>query len=250
MLRNPLADPGIIGFANGSYTGALFVILVIDGSYLQLVGGALVGGMATAILVYVLAYRRGVHGFRLIVVGIAVSAVMNSVNQWIVIKIDLHAAISAALWSQGSLNGLEWAQAVPVTVCLVLVSCGLVVIGPSLGVMQMGDDAAGALGVDPERVRVLYFALGIALVAVVAAAAGPISFVALAAPQIARRLTRSAGVGLVSSAVTGAVVLLVSDLVAMTLLSPTQLPVGAVTVCVGGAYLVYLLAIQARKGSQ
>ena len=77
MLRNPLADPGIIGFSQGSYTGALIVILVVNGTYWQLVGGALLGGMATAVAVYLLAYRRGVQGFRLIIVGIGVSAMLR-----------------------------------------------------------------------------------------------------------------------------------------------------------------------------
>ncbi len=111
----------------------------------------------------------------------------------------------------------------------------------------MGDDAAGALGVNPERVRLAYFAIGVLLVAVAAATAGPISFVALAAPQLARRLTAAPGVGLVSAAAMGAFLLLASDLIALRIFAPTELPVGAVTVTVGGLYLVYLLVAQARR---
>ncbi|MFA4929470.1 MAG: iron chelate uptake ABC transporter family permease subunit, partial [Patulibacter sp.] len=119
-------------------------------------------------------------------------------------------------------------------------------LGPRLAVMQMGDDAAGALGIRPDRTRVALLALGVALVAVATAAAGPVAFVALAAPQIARRITGSPGVTLTSSAVTGATLLLLSDLIALRALAPTQLPVGAVTVCLGGGYLIYLLIAQAR----
>ena len=99
----------------------------------------------------------------------------------------------------------------------------------------MGDDAAGALGVRPERARLAYLVVGVGLMAAGRAAAGPISFVALAAPQIARRLTASPGVGLMPSAAMGALLLLVSDVIAQQLFTPTELPVGAVTVSPGWA---------------
>lgn len=248
LTRNPLGSPDIIGFNVGAYTGALVVIATVGRDYARTAVGALLGGLAVATVVYLLSRKRGsVHGVRLIVVGIAVSAVMSSVNQWIIVRIDLHAATSAAVWAQGTLNGLDWAQVVPLAICFALVTVLLGLIGPSLTVMQMGDDAAGALGLRTERVRASFFVLGVVLVALAAAAAGPISFVALAAPQIARRLTSSPGVGLTSSAVTGAVLLLASDLVALRALAPTELPVGAVTVCLGGAYLVFLLVTHGRR---
>ena len=118
LLRNPLADPGIIGFSQGSYAGALIVILVINGSYLQLVGGALLGGMATAVAVYVLAYRRGVQGFRLIIVGIGVSAMLGSLNTWLILKADLEQAMAAAAWGAGSLNGVSWDQVIIGGACI------------------------------------------------------------------------------------------------------------------------------------
>jgi iron complex transport system permease protein len=248
LTRNPLGSPDIIGFGIGSCTGALVAIAAFGGGYYLMAGGAIVGGMVAAVAVYALAYRSGIAGFRLVVVGIAVSAVLNSVNQWIVITIDLKQAITASVWSQGTLSGVEWAQLVPVAVCSAAALLAVCALGSQLGVLQMGDDAAGALGVRVERARLYYLVVGVVLVAVATAAAGPISFVALAAPQLARRLSGAAGVGLVASAAMGAVLLLVSDLVAQTVLAPTQLPVGAVTVCVGGLYLVWLLVTQVRRG--
>ncbi len=246
LTRNPLGSPDIIGVNSGAYTGALAVI-GIGGGYYTVAAGALAGGLVTAVVVYALSYRNGLAGYRLIVVGIAVSAVLNSVNQWIVIKLDYHTAVTAAVWQQGTLNGLSWAQVLPMTVCLVGLTGALVALGPQLPVLQMGDDAAGALGVRPDRARVAYLVVGVGLVALACAAAGPISFVALAAPQIARRLAASPGVGLVPSAVMGAALLLVSDVIAQQLLRGSELPVGAVTVSLGGVYLVYLLISQARK---
>lgn len=247
LTRNPLGSPDIIGVNSGAYTGALIVIAGIGGGYYAVAAGALAGGLVTAVVVYVLSYRNGLAGYRLIVVGIAVSAVLNSVNQWIVIKLDFHVAVTASVWQQGTLNGLSWTQVVPMTVCLAVVTVLLIALGPQLPVLQMGDDAAGALGVRPERARLSYLVVGVGLVALACAAAGPISFVALAAPQIVRRLTASPGVGLVPSAAMGAVLLLVSDIIAQQLFPDSELPVGAVTVSLGGVYLVYLLVIQARQ---
>src|SRR6185312_10935684 len=189
-------SPDIIGINSGAYTGALVVIAGFGGGYYAIAAGALVGGLVIAVVVYALSYRNGLAGYRLIIVGIGVSAVLNSVNQWIVIKLDHHTAVTAAVWQQGTLSGLTWAQVVPMSLCLVVMTAVLVALGPQLPVLQMGDDAAGALGVRPDRARLAYLAVGVGLVALACAAAGPVSFVALAAPQLARRLTGSPGIGL------------------------------------------------------
>jgi len=247
LTRNPLGSPDIIGINAGAYTGALVVMAGIGAGYYGIAAGALVGGLLTAAIVHALSYRNGLAGYRLIVVGIGVGAVLNSVNQWIVIKLDHHTAVSAAVWQQGTLSGLTWAQVVPMSLCLLAMTAVLVALGPQLPVLQMGDDAAGALGVRPDRARLGYLAVGVGLVAVACAAAGPVSFVALAAPQLARRLTAGPGVGLAGSAAMGAVLLLVSDVTAQQLFRGNELPVGAVTVSLGGVYLIQLLISQARK---
>jgi len=247
LTRNPLGSPDIIGINYGAYTGALVAITSFGVGYYTVAAGALLGGLVTAVVVYALSYRNGLAGYRLIVVGIGVSAVLNSVNQWVVIKLDLHTAVTASVWQQGTLNGLSWAQVLPMTVCLTVATLALVALGPQLPVLQMGDDAAGALGVQPDRARLAYLVVGVGLIALACAAAGPISFIALAAPQLARRLTASPGVGVVPSAVMGAVLLLVSDVVAQQLVTGSELPVGSVTGSLGGAYLVYLLVVQARR---
>lgn len=247
LTRNPLGSPDIIGINFGAYTGALVVIATVGVGYFAVAAGALVGALATAVLVYALSYRNGLAGYRLIVVGIGVSAVLNSVNQWIVIKLDFHTAVTASVWQQGTLSGLSWTQVVPMAICLAVITVVLVALGPQLPVLQLGDDAAGALGVRTEPTRLAYLGVGVALVALACAAAGPITFIALAAPQIARRLTATPGVGLVPSAAMGAVLLLIGDVIAQHLLPGNELPVGAVTVSLGGAYLIYLLITQARK---
>jgi len=247
VTGNALGSPEIVGVNFGAYTGALAVLATAGGGYYAVAGGAMIGGLVTAAVVYALSYRHGVAGYRLIVVGIAVGAVLNSVNQWIVIKLDHHTAVTAAVWQQGTLSGLTWLQVVPMTVCVALLISALVLLGPQLPVLQLGDDAAGALGLRPDRARAAYLVVGVGLVAAACAAAGPITFVALAAPQLARRLTGSPGVALVPAAVMGAVLLLVSDVIAQQLFRDNELPVGVVTVSLGGCYLIYLLVTQARK---
>lgn len=246
LTRNPLASPDIIGFTTGSYTGALIVIIVIGGSYAQVAAGALIGGMLTAGAVYLLAFTRGVQGFRLIVVGIAISAMLTSVNTYLLLVSEHTAALSATVWGIGSLNATTWNQAALGS----LVLFGLVVcctgLSRPLKKLELGDDAARALGVRAEPARLALIVVGVALTATVTAAAGPIAFVALAAPQIGLRLARTSGVALLPAAFMGAFILVAADFTAQHLL-PTALPVGIVTVVIGGAYLVWLLVAEARR---
>ncbi|GAB3190669.1 FecCD family ABC transporter permease [Nesterenkonia suensis] len=246
LTNNPLASPDVIGFAAGSYTGALIVIIVLGGGYASVASGALIGGIATAAAVYLLAYRGGITGFRLIIVGIGVAAMLSALNTWLLLRADLEVAMSAATWGAGSLNGIIWEQtgiATGVILMLCLLTGGL---GPSLRQMQLGDDAARALGVRLEPSRLGLVLSGVALTAAVTAAAGPIAFVALAAPQIARRLARTPGITLTPAAFTGAALLLAADAVAQHAL-PHPLPVGVVTVIIGGGYLIWLLIHEMRR---
>ncbi|PRY11732.1 FecCD family ABC transporter permease [Kineococcus rhizosphaerae] len=248
VTRNPLGSPDVIGFTSGAVTGALVVLLVLGGGGWQTSFGALVGGGVTAIAVYLLSTRGGVQGYRLILVGIGVSAVLQAANSYLLTRSRVEDAQAATVWITGSLNGRGWEQATPVGVGLALLLPVLLLSGRSLTVLDLGDDAARALGVDVARTRLVVLVAATALTALAAMAAGPIAFVALAAPQIARRLTRAVGSGLVAAGLTGALVLLVSDLTAQRLFAPTQLPVGVVTGAVGGVYLAWLLVTQWRRG--
>jgi len=247
LTRNPLGSPDVIGFSSGSYTGALIVILVTGGGYYAVAAGALVGGVVTALVVFVLAYRRGVQGFRLIIVGIGVSALLAASNTYLMLRATVEEQLTAGVWGSGSLNGLSMAELVPVALVMLVLVPAVLTLSPALRVLELGDDAAGSLGSRPTSIRLAAIVLGVALVALVTAAAGPIAFIALVAPQIARRLTRSAGVGLIAAGVTGALLLVISDFLAQRLFAPLQLPVGIVTVSVGGVYFVWLLVRETRR---
>jgi iron complex transport system permease protein len=244
ISRNPLGSPDIIGFTVGSVTGATLVILLVDGTTMEVALGAVAGGLLTAVIVYLLALRGGVQGYRLVLVGIGIAAVLQAVNAFLVARAAREDAFEAAHWMIGSVNGRGWEHVWPVAAALaVLVPAALFLARP-MALLEMGDDAARALGVHAERSRLALVFVGVGLTAVATASTGPVAFVALAAPQIARRLTRSAEPGLIPAAVMGALLLAVSDLAAQRLLS-VDLPVGIVTAGLGGAYLAWLLTRRA-----
>ncbi|KOX27602.1 membrane protein [Saccharothrix sp. NRRL B-16348] len=249
LSRNPLASPDIIGFTQGAATGAIAVLVLAQGSMAATALGATVAGLLTSTAVYLLALKQGVQGFRLVLIGIGVSAMMLAVNSYLLTRATLESALAAQTWLVGGLNNRGWDQAQVVAVVLaVLLPCALA-LGRRLALLEMGDSAATGLGVNAERTRLALLAVSVGLAAVATAAAGPISFVALAAPQVARRLTGASGPGLAASALTGGLLLVVSDFAVQRLFPTTQLPVGIATGAIGGLYLVWLLAHEWRKGS-
>ncbi|MDD9154068.1 iron chelate uptake ABC transporter family permease subunit [Plantibacter flavus] len=246
LTRNPLASPDIIGLANGSFTGMLVALLLLGGSWPALMAGSLIGGLAAAVAIFLLALRQGLSGFRFIVVGIGVSAMLAAFNSWLLLRADLDVALFAAAWGAGTLNTATVTVVWPALACLVVLFAVLPFAARPLRQLELGDDVAAATGVRLTRERAILIGLAVALVSAVTAVAGPIAFIALAAPQIARRLTRSPGIPLVATGLVGGVLLLASDLVAQHLI-PLTVPVGVVTVVVGGLYLTQLLLRERRR---
>ncbi|GAA1896008.1 iron chelate uptake ABC transporter family permease subunit [Streptomyces sodiiphilus] len=246
VSRNPLGSPDFIGFTQGSAAGALAVIVLFRGS--TVAAGAVAGGLLTGAAIYLLAWRRGVQGYRLILVGIGASAVLAAVNGYLLVKADLVDAARAVIWLTGSLNGRDWAQLWPLLAMCAAVLPVLALQSRPLRVLEMGDDMARALGVRPERSRLLVMLAAVLLTAGATAAVGPVAFVALTAPQLARRLTRAAGPNLLASACMGAFLLVLADLVAQRAFGAGQLPVGAVTGMLGGCYLLWLLFTERKAG--
>ncbi len=247
LSRNPLASPDIIGFSAGSATGALVVILLLGERATSVPVGALVGGAIAAAVVYVVAARRGLQTQRLILVGIAIAAMLAAVNDYLLTRADLDQALQAKMWLHGSLQASAWPQ-----VTLLALGCAVLLpiawcCSATLRLLEMGDDVASSLGVAVGRSKLGLSLLAVACTALATASAGPIGFVALASPQLARRLCRSPGIGLLSSAAMGACLCALADLVARHALAPFQIPVGLVTSALGGAYMVYLLSSQWRR---
>ncbi|WP_225838199.1 iron chelate uptake ABC transporter family permease subunit [Streptomyces sp. NK08204] len=248
VTRNPLGSPDVLGLSQGSTAGALVVIVLMSGSATQVTVGALTGGLATGLALYLLARKQGVHGYRLVLVGIGVNAIGTAVNGCLLTRADLVDAARATVWTTGSLGGRGWDEVRPLAVlCAVLVPLVLA-HARGLRMSEMGDDVAGALGVRVQRVRLVLVVSAVLLTAAATAAAGPVGFVALTAPQLARRLTRSPGPNLVPSLCTGATLLVAADWYAQRAFGADQLPVGVVTGVMGGGYLLWLLVTERRAG--
>lgn len=248
ISRNPLGSPDVLGLSQGATAGALTMIVLFSGSATQVTLGALVGGLVTGFAIYLLAWKQGVHGYRLVLVGIGVSAIVTAVNGYLLTRSTLTEAAQAVVWMTGSLSGRDWTQVWPLLwLCAVLVPLVLA-NARGLKMMEMGDDVSNALGVRVERVRLLLLVAAVLLTAAATAAAGPVSFVALTAPQLARRLTRSPGPNLVPSLCMGATLLVTADWVSQKVFGADQLPVGVVTGVLGGVYLLWLLVTERRAG--
>ena len=155
--------------------------------------------------------------------------------------------MAAAVWGAGTLNGLGLDRLVPAALVLAVLMPLALLMSRPMAQLELGDDAAQALGINAERTRLGQLVLGVALTATVTATAGPIGFVALSAPQLARRVTGTAGVSMLPSAAMGALLLVSADFVAQRAFAPAQLPVGIVTVSLGGVYFIWLLLREARK---
>lgn len=241
LVRNPLVAPDIIGVTTGASVAA--VGLIVAGGPAGLVPLAAFGGaVLTAALIYLLTWSGGITGNRLVLVGIGVNAVMAAVTTFLVVRFPLEQVASAVLWQTGTLYGRTWEHVVWVVV-------GLVVLLPLAGALmrrlrsiQLGDDAATALGTHVEWSRAALLVVGSGLAAVAVAVAGPVGFVALMVPHVARMLLGPLTGGvLVVAGIIGAVVMLVSDLIAQHAFSPVSLPVGVVTAAVGAPYFLFLL---------
>ena len=248
LTANPLGSPDVIGFQTGSYTGALIVMLVIGGGSTAALVGALIGGITTAMVVFFLASKRGfAGGVRLIIVGIAVSAMLASVNVWILLTATVEDAIMASLWGAGNLSGTSWNSLLLAFVGSIVFIVMAAFLARPMRLMQIGIPFAVALGQNVRRVQMLAVVAGIGLTALATATAGPISFIALAAPQIARRLVHVDGLALAPTAAVGSFLLILADTVAQRIDPESPLPVGIVTVSIGGVYFLWLLMREGRR---
>jgi len=249
LVHNPLASPDILGVSSGAAAGAVLPLAFIGGSSRAVTVSALVGAALTVALVNLLAFGRGRSSYRIVLVGIGLSAMLNAAVAHLSTRITLNDAQRATVWLTGSLSGRDWSYVRPLAVVLAVLLPLTMIAARQLRALELGDDAAQGLGVEIGRAKLLLSLTGAALAAVATAAAGPVGFVALVSPQIARRLVGTRAAGLVPAALVGSVVVVFADLLARRLFAPTELPVGAVTAIVGAPYLLWLLARANRIGS-
>ena len=249
IAHNPLVSPDVIGVNAGASAGAVIMIVVFGASAAGVTGGALAGAAVAAVAVYAVAWRHGFSGYRLVLVGIGVAAMLTSAATFLLGRADINAAFQAAVWLVGSLGGRSWPDVVPVGIGLAVLLPVVLALSRQLRLLELGDDLARALSPTVGRARFALLACAVALSALATAAAGPVGFVALVAPQIVRRLLRERSPGLLPSAGTGALVVVAADLVARAAIVPRELPVGVLTALVGAPVLIALLVRTNRIGA-
>jgi iron complex transport system permease protein len=247
MLRNPLASPDVIGVSSGASAAAVIglVMFRLDDSAVSLM--ALGGALLTALGLYLLASRGGFAGGRLILIGIGVAALLQSVVTYVLSRAAAWDLQTAMQWLTGSLNGATWPRIVPLAVVCTLFVTALLVLGRDASVLRLGDDTSAALGLHVHRTRLLLLVSAVVLLAFATAAAGPISFVAFMAGPIAARLVGSGASLVVPAGLVGALLVLGADLAGQNLFDH-RYPVGVVTGILGAPYLVALLVAVNRSG--
>ncbi|MFT4137290.1 FecCD family ABC transporter permease [Microbacterium sp.] len=247
LLRNPLASPDIIGIAEGASAAAVFGIVALSAGGAVVSTLALVGALVTALAIYLLSNKGGFAGTRLILIGIGVSAMLQSVVSYLLSRAAQWDIQTAMQWLTGSLNSASWDRVAPLALASLVILPFLLAQSRSLGMLQLGDDSAAGLGVRVSRTRLLFIVGAVALLAFATAGTGPIAFVAFMAGPIASRLTGPGANLLVPAALVGAVLVLGGDLIGQFALG-SRYPVGVVTGVLGAPYLIYLLIRTNRQG--
>lgn len=241
LVRNPLVAPDVIGVMTGASVAAV-TLIVTGGPTALLPVAAFAGAVVTAGLVYALTWRGGITGNRLVLVGIGINAIMAALTTFLIVRFPIERVAPAVLWQTGTLYGRGWQHVAWIGISLAVLLPAALALMPRLRAIQLGDDTAAALGTRVEWSRAGLLVAGAGLAAVAVAVAGPVAFVALMVPHVARMLLGPLTGGVLAvAAVIGAVVVLASDLIAQHAFSPVSLPVGVVTAAVGAPYFLYLL---------
>ncbi|KVS66260.1 ABC transporter permease [Burkholderia cepacia] len=258
-LRNPLAEPGVIGVSSGATLGVMALLLVAnfagsldssrldayDATWMTLV--AQLGGVGAAIGVYALAWRNGTAPFRLILMGVALSAALYAVAMTILAGWGSSRIEVLLTWLSGNLYARGWQHVLLLAPWSAATIALMPAILPAVQVLSLGDDAAASVGLDVERWRLVAIAYASFAAACAVAIAGPVAFVGLVAPHLARLaiggpLARQAPFALL----TGALITALADLAGRVVVAPAEIPVGAVTALFGAPLFLYLLSRSPR----
>ena len=254
FTKNPLAEPYVLGISSGASLGAVLAMIV--GVYLpigrlSISRGAFMGALTSILLVYALAKSRdGITPIRLVLVGVAVSSLCSAMTNYIVYTAPDDAAVrEATFWMLGGLGSAKWTDLPPLAVLIAPCFVAMLAMAKPLNAMMMGDSSAVTLGVNLNLVRKLLILITALLTATSVAVSGCIGFVGLVMPHMARMIAGPNHRRLLPAAMfSGAIFLLLADLVARTLLSPIELSIGVVTSLVGAVAFVVIFYRTRKAG--
>jgi iron complex transport system permease protein len=247
LLGNPLASPDFVGISSGASLFAVSAIILFGAGSAMISASALAGALVSALLIYLLAWRDGISGYRFVLIGIGLSQFMMSIVGYIVARAELYEARQAMTWLVGTVGQAGSTELRTLLVALVVLVPAALLLQRQMRVLELGDDTAKALGARVELSRLALIAVSIVLIGFATAVAGPIMFVALIAGPIAQRLVGHSGGGIIAAGLVGSIIVLGADLVAHHVV-PVDLPTGVITGIIGAPYLIWLLATVNREG--
>lgn len=248
MLRNPLANPNVIGITAGSSAAAVFCIIVLHASTALVSLAAVIGGLVTVIIIYVLSKGTSFSIGRLILIGIGIQAMLNAFISYLMLIAKTHDLPTALRWLSGSLNGAKLESLWPLIVIVLVCTPIFIYFSSHLEMLELGEEAATSLGVSTNQVRVALLVSAVLIIALATATTGPIAFISFLAGPIARRLVGAGFSALIPAGLIGAILVLAADLIGQFAFD-VRYPVGVITGIIGAPYLIYLLIKLNRKGS-
>ncbi|SFK76351.1 FecCD family ABC transporter permease [Brevibacillus centrosporus] len=243
IVRNPLAAPDILGISSGASVAAVaFLLLFENVSIKWLPPTSFLGAMATTILLYALAWKKGVTPLRLVLIGVGIKIAAGAVVTLLIMFSPFLLQNKALLWLTGSIYGVDWNDVLMILPWVVILIVAAALLARRVNIQQLGDDIATSLGSFLQLDRFLLLIICAALTGTAVSVGGDISFVALLAPHIAKQLIGpSFGGALPLSAFIGSLILLIADLIGRVAFSPLDIPVGVFTSAVGAPFFIYLL---------
>jgi iron complex transport system permease protein len=247
MLRNPLANPNVIGITAGSSAAAVFCIIVLQASNTIVSIASIVGGLATALVIFLLSKGSSFSIGRLILIGIGIQAMLNAVISYLLLIGQTHDIPTAMRWLTGSLNGANMENIYPLILTVLIFSPVIIALGKRLDMLELGEQAATSLGVNTDKTRLALIISSVLVIALATATTGPIAFVAFLSGPIAKRLVGAGFSTIIPAGLVGIILVLASDLIGQFAFV-TRYPVGVITGILGAPYLIYLLIRMNRKG--
>ncbi|CAM4408608.1 iron chelate uptake ABC transporter family permease subunit [Paenibacillus macerans] len=247
MLRNPLANPNVIGITSGSSVAAVFCITLLHSNRAVVSVASVIAGLVTVIIIYLLSRGKSFSVGRLILVGIGIQAMLDALISYLLLvgaQQDIPAAIR---WLSGSLNGSQMHELPPLVLTVLIFTPIAIVLGKHLSLLELGEQSATSLGVNTDKTRIALILSSVCMIALATATTGPIAFVSFLSGPIAKRLAGAGFSNIIPAGLVGVNLVLAADLIGQFAFE-YRFPVGIMTGILGAPYLIFLLIRMNRKG--
>lgn len=247
MLRNPLANPNVIGITSGSSVAAVFCITILHSNRAVVSVASVIAGLATVIIIYILSRGKSFSVGRLILVGIGIQAMLDALISYLLLAGAQQDIPAALRWLSGSLNGSQMHELPPLVITVLIFTPIVIVLGKHLSLLELGEQSATSLGVNTDKTRIALILSSVCMIALATATTGPIAFVSFLSGPIAKRLAGAGFSNVIPAGLVGVNLVLAADLIGQFAFE-YRFPVGIMTGILGAPYLIFLLIRMNRKG--